>query len=345
MELYHKIKHKGKQALKRLVYGNPAPRGVILMYHRIGEPAADPWELFVSETNFRQHLQALKKSYCVCLLSDLEYVMQQKKNGKRNLFITFDDGCLDNFDFAYPLLEKLDLKATFFVPAANLNGPSVFWWEALDYLFWGEHPLPEVIELDSGSDRLKKHLDDLLRVRDANVESRWSANREPAPSLRCQLYLDICDWIRPQAPGAQQKITEQLLRLSGGDMGGSGFFKKMTPEQIAFLTSRHFEIGGHTVHHPALKCHGYTLQQEEIRGGILQLEAATGKRVVSFAYPHGEYNADTVSLMKGHGIRQACTTDGGAVYTRTDRLTLPRILVRNTGAAFLEKQLNNLFEF
>ena len=35
----------------------------VLMYHRISEPRADPWQLAVSPANFEAQLQVLKKKY------------------------------------------------------------------------------------------------------------------------------------------------------------------------------------------------------------------------------------------------------------------------------------------
>lgn len=343
MEIAGKIKHRVKRVVKRIIRKTASASGVILMYHRIGNRKMDPWEIFVSEENFRAQLKLLKKSFNVYLLSDMTSILNREKGRRGNVFITFDDGCSDNFETALPLLDKYALPATFFIPTGILNGQSVFWWEALDSLFWNKTRLPEIIELGSEANRFSRILSPEIQKGNATEELGWSANREPAPSLKCQLYLDICNWIRVQNPEEQQTITNQLMLLSGEEASANNFFNKMSSEQINKLSKNNFEIGGHTIRHPALKYHNYPLQQEEIKGCKSKLEKITGKAVVSFAYPHGEYNGDTIHILNECGITYACTTDWGAIYPETDKLTLPRMLVRDTDLKFFRKQLDYLF--
>jgi peptidoglycan/xylan/chitin deacetylase (PgdA/CDA1 family) len=47
----------------------------------------------------------------------------------RELAITFDDGYLDNYDNARPVLEKLSLPATFFVVTRWIGTDVVPWWD------------------------------------------------------------------------------------------------------------------------------------------------------------------------------------------------------------------------
>lgn len=345
MRLSERLKHEAKRILSGVMgERKQSPSGVILMYHRIGCGNPDPWELFVSKENFRQQLDILKGSFQVHLLSDLDFVLQDKKKGKRNVFITFDDGCSDNFETAFPLLRECALPATFFIPTGGLNGQTVFWWEILDYIFWKKDRLPERIELGSGKNKFDKVLTPEMQMREPDQESAWSANRDPAPTPRCGLYLEISNWIRIQGPHEQKKIAGQMIGLYGDDdLQQDNFFKKMSLEQIAFLSKNEFEIGGHTIHHPSLKFHDYPLQQEEIEGNLLLLKEITGKDIVSFAYPHGEYNENTLAIMEACGINYACTTDCGAVYTKTNKLALPRMLVENMNGSIFKGKLESLF--
>lgn len=338
-----RLKYTIYQKAKRIIYKKPSPDGVILMYHRIGSRQTDPWEIFVSEENFRQHLEWLTRSYQVHPLSELDLVIPKKDKPQKHVFITFDDGCFDNFDVAVPLLNEFHLPATFFIPTGILTGQTIFWWEMLDQLFWGKEALPECINLSSGKKTFIKKVLPSMRKRDPLVENKWSANREPAPSDRCQLYLDICKWIRECTSKEQMMITDQLIKLYEDNVQDNLYFKKMSSKEIALLAEKKFDIGGHTVHHPSLKFHDYNLQKKEIISCKSVLEEVTGKKVVSFAYPHGEYNEDTFNIIKEAGIKYACTTDWGAIDQVTERLLLPRMLVRNTGVAFFKKQLDYLF--
>ena len=92
-----------KYRLRRLLR---TKRVVVLMYHRVDDVPLDPWRLAVSPLHFEMHLKVLKNNYQV--ISPKELVDQLENNSlKRNqVCITFDDGYLDNYTQAMPLLEK-----------------------------------------------------------------------------------------------------------------------------------------------------------------------------------------------------------------------------------------------
>ncbi len=94
----------------------------ILMYHRVGE-VWDGSSTTVSTAAFRRQMEFLKvHRYRVISLGDL---LKELKAGGRISFktvvVTFDDGYLDNFKNAFPVLKQLDLPATVFMITGNIN--------------------------------------------------------------------------------------------------------------------------------------------------------------------------------------------------------------------------------
>jgi len=87
------------------------------------------------------------------------------------------------------------------------------------------------------------------------------------------------------------------------------------------------EIGAHTLTHPVLSTLPLDQQQHEIGGSKRRLEALTGKRVTSFAYPYGKknhYNQQTVKTVQASGFDCACSNFGGLVTRTSNRFALPR---------------------
>ncbi|MPN40040.1 hypothetical protein SDC9_187575 [bioreactor metagenome] len=90
-----------------------------LMYHSVG--IVNPkwhWNYLTCPYQvFENQLSILKKlSYRTVSLTELyNYMMHGKKLPKKSIVITFDDGYLDNWVFAYPLLKKYEFCATVFV--------------------------------------------------------------------------------------------------------------------------------------------------------------------------------------------------------------------------------------
>ncbi|NJL61360.1 MAG: hypothetical protein HC903_05445 [Methylacidiphilales bacterium] len=51
-----KLRKTARQAVMKVM-----PKGLILMYHRIGEPTLDPWSLHVSPKHFQEQMEVLQK--------------------------------------------------------------------------------------------------------------------------------------------------------------------------------------------------------------------------------------------------------------------------------------------
>lgn len=95
------------------------PAVPVLMYHSVGEVKPDwiwnfltvPLEVFVSQMEFL-HMKGMQ----TLNLNELyDYVANGKRIANNSLVLTFDDGYLDNWVFAFPILKKYGFKATIFV--------------------------------------------------------------------------------------------------------------------------------------------------------------------------------------------------------------------------------------
>lgn len=89
----------------------------ILMYHYINDEEPSRSKLGVSVKSFERQMRFLKEhKYNVISLEEFVTLI---KNGRRlplkTVIITFDDGYLDNYTNAYPILKKYNLPATMFV--------------------------------------------------------------------------------------------------------------------------------------------------------------------------------------------------------------------------------------
>ncbi|CAM5198199.1 hypothetical protein OURE66S_04434 [Oligella ureolytica] len=93
----------------------------VLMYHHV-RPGAG----IIASTpeNFEDQLRWLKKEdYESLTLDEFAQHLEDKDQGKA-VVITFDDGYLDNWVYAFPLLQKYQMKATIFLVTSWLHhGP------------------------------------------------------------------------------------------------------------------------------------------------------------------------------------------------------------------------------
>ena len=84
-------------------------------------------------------------------------------------------------------------------------------------------------------------------------------------------------------------------------------------------------IGAHTVSHPKLDTLSYEKQYKEIADSKLELERLLGHPVQHFSFPHGAYNANTLSICQELGFKTVMQSWGGPVRKAAHYDVLPRI--------------------
>ncbi len=110
----------------------------VLIYHQVIDGAANgihrPTPYEVSIENFEAQLDFLKRNNFETLslfeLMRLSDSADFSKN-KKHVVITFDDGYLDNYQNAFPLLRKRNFSATFFVIVNRIGSSGFMTWDQL----------------------------------------------------------------------------------------------------------------------------------------------------------------------------------------------------------------------
>jgi peptidoglycan/xylan/chitin deacetylase (PgdA/CDA1 family) len=104
-----------------LMPSSSAKRSVpILLYHSISDEITGIDQLFVSPSQFYKQIKYLTDTgYTPLSFNEL----QDYKNYKKPILITFDDGYRDNYFSAYPILKKFNFKATIFLITCYINKP------------------------------------------------------------------------------------------------------------------------------------------------------------------------------------------------------------------------------
>ena len=111
----------------------------ILMYHYISKPptANDRlrYGLSVVPEMFQAQLQLLQEQgfTTITLLDLYQHLADGRALPKRPIILTFDDGYLDNYTNAFPLLQKYGMTGTFFVLTgrADAGDPAYLSWDMI----------------------------------------------------------------------------------------------------------------------------------------------------------------------------------------------------------------------
>lgn len=106
-------------------------KAIVLVFHRVDDSLADK-KLTCSSYMFKEICQFAKQYFNVISLPDLINKLNNNQDVSNNLVITFDDGYLDNYEVAAPILKQLNLPATFFIATDFIESNRVTWWDKED---------------------------------------------------------------------------------------------------------------------------------------------------------------------------------------------------------------------
>jgi peptidoglycan/xylan/chitin deacetylase (PgdA/CDA1 family) len=101
---------------------------VVVAFHRVADaPASDA--LTTDVRMFERYCRFFRRHFRVVPLGDVVDRFERGLPANRELAITFDDGYLDNYENARPVLERLSLPATFFIVTEWMGTKVWPWWD------------------------------------------------------------------------------------------------------------------------------------------------------------------------------------------------------------------------
>jgi peptidoglycan/xylan/chitin deacetylase (PgdA/CDA1 family) len=114
---------------------------VILTYHRVvprselNTTFVQPG-MYVTPETFGIHLRFLTSCFTMLSFDELLDKWQRGSwdDGARYCVLTFDDGWVDNYRYAYPMLRQLDVPATIFLPTSLIGSDEWLWSDRLAHV-------------------------------------------------------------------------------------------------------------------------------------------------------------------------------------------------------------------
>ncbi len=319
---------KTKRRAIALLKNSIIEKALVLIYHRVIDIENDPQQLSVSISNFEKQLISLKKQYRIISLQQLVSDLERGKVVNKSVAITFDDGYFDNNSYALPVLEKLQIPATFFISTNYIEQAVEFWWDKLESIILLNESLPSELELNVNNKRF--------------VWRNCIEHKE-------QLYSDILAILKESPIAVIKRTLEQLLAWSGKEYHPRQNFKPLSQAEIIEMSkSSLFEIGSHTMSHCRLSNETIETQRDEIATSKIILEQLLNKKIQSFSYPFGsfkDYSDFTPGIVKNQGYNCGISNNQNSVTKNSDIYEIPRFLVRNWNSTEFEYNIKNMFRF
>jgi len=276
----------------------------IVTYHNVGH-------IHLSADAFNQHLLFYKQHFEPFFAHEIPQLLENNcktDSGKPPIVLTFDDGMKNNATTAAPLLQKHNIKATFYLISRHLENQRMIW----------NHELFCQLYIMTPKDRAK--ISPLLT---ANEHANMSSG------LREQIQSFINDVKRwPQEE--KDRLIESLPPLGHYDSLPNelkGAYQIMSLDDARALPSC-IDVGSHTLSHVILDKAPLASAVYEIAQSKVELESLLQRPIETFCYPNGFYTERTAQAVAQH-YRVGLTTDEGFVRPGAPLNILNRISSRS----------------
>lgn len=287
----------------------------MLAYHRIMnyDESTFPFDLeLISATpeSFRDQVNFIKKHYHPITFTELAELTQKGLRPPKNaVIITFDDGFIDNYEVAYPILKEANVPATIFISTQYIGGEDTFWFDELAYA--------------------------VKKVHDSDISFNFNDQEFSIPAVdqeeKHDCLISILNWIKRVPNADRLEFMKQLRTIIPIEEKSSLLSKPMSWDQIKELDANGIEIASHACTHPILSQLSYEELAQEVSDSKKKIEEMLNKPCVAISYPVGEahaYNQAVTDAVKEAGYIFGCTYESGhnKIHSLTDS---PFLLRRN----------------
>ena len=290
---------------------------IILTYHRVVSKKELDAEyiqpgMYVTAETFAMQMQFIKQYFSVISFAELLRLWSEQawNAEQRYCVVTFDDGWLDNYVYALPVLKRNALPATVFLPTTFVGTDRWFWPEQISWLC--RHPaLREEDERHRVAGMLQKNHPWLgapaLLAGDADaiIEGCKAAGQD-------QIDGFIAGWTKQL--GVVLPRDRQVINWAEA--------REMSDAGVLF--------GSHSATHRILTRLDSHEVLREVEGSWKTLREKTIATVPVFCYPNGNWSAEVERSVEAAGYAAATTTEFGyedRVPSR--RFGLKRINIHN----------------
>jgi peptidoglycan/xylan/chitin deacetylase (PgdA/CDA1 family) len=275
-------------------------KAVILTYHRVvseGELETQCIQdgMYVSVEVFAEQMKFLKTHFVVLSFSELLSMWEEKRwdPTRRYCVVTFDDGWLDNYIYALPVLIRYGIPATVFLPTGFIGTNEWFWPDKVGWLYrqFVKRSTKErafIVSVLRGRHTWVYGGENTLLQRGSDAVVEWCKTLSSA-----QIAVFVSGWaevLEVTLPSNRQVVNWEEVRT-------------MSDAGVSF--------GSHSVTHAILtKLHWDDVMREMVDSWA-SLTQRSIRVVPVFCYPNGDWSEEIGRCVKAAGYQAATTTQFG----------------------------------
>ncbi len=222
-------------------------RGIpILMYHKIGDPppGSKLKKLWVSAGQFWQQMAYLKKHHYLPLTFFDMLSLQEKGRAvpDNGVVISFDDGYLNNYEVAFPILREFNFKAVIFL-VVNAVGKDNFWHDPqneirIPMLSWAQAEKMQSWGIEFGSHTMS-HIR-LSKLGPKTIQEELDSSRR---IIAEKLRKEPVSFANPYGNGQDDQAIQGMIQKAGYRWACSVHQGKADLERTPYCLNRIFVRG------------------------------------------------------------------------------------------------------
>jgi peptidoglycan/xylan/chitin deacetylase (PgdA/CDA1 family) len=256
--------------------------------------------MYVLDNVFARQMELLQQQFTIvsmqCLL-DL-WKKGQWDSQARYCAITFDDGWLDNYRYAYPILKRLNIPATVFLPTDYVGSHDWFWPDQLSALF---EIIAERYDKAEQMNKIEVVLSRFLDVAVRPFIEAWRRQESVTDQIieRCK-HLPI-ERIR--------RLIEALVKELGLSLPQNRVIVNW--DEVREMSGNGISFGSHSCSHRILTTIAHEDVADELARSKQVLLAQGVNFVPVFCYPNGNTDPHIQSQVQACGYEAAVSVQMG----------------------------------
>lgn len=299
----------------------------IVMYHYVRDLANSryPDVKGLDYKLFKEQIAYLTKHFSIVKIEDVIEAYDENKLDmlpENAVLLTFDDGYIDNYTYAFPILDEYKIQGTFFIPGKTFRENVLLDVNKVHFILASgditDISKDVISEIVAAQKEYPEITDIDVLLKNYAIASRFDTKETIFVKRMLQTVL-------PER--LRNEVSSKLFSKYVG-VPEEKFAKEiyMNEDQIKTMARHGMHIGLHGYDHYWLGNLPIEEAEKDICRSIESMRGIIKEDSWVFNYPYGNYNDLVVSCLARHGCKLAMTTEVREANLQKDgRLLLPRL--------------------
>ena len=272
---------------------------------------------------FREQIEFMKENFnIVCMEQVIDAVQGKSSLPENALLLTFDDGYIDNYTYAMPILEEAKVQGSFFIPGKTFTTHQLLDVNKIHYILASAEINELMKDVCAKMDYYRGQEYDFPSNQDLINEYAKPNRFDSAETIFVKRMLQTA---LPEK--LRNKMSSELFeKYVGVTEEQLAYELYMTEEQIRTMKRHGMFIGIHGYDHYWLGNLSTEQMHEDIDKALEVMDGFVDRKCWVMNYPYGNYSEDVLKYVCGKGACVGLTTAVQIADLKRDRaLELPRL--------------------